>query len=148
MTRGKVPKSPRASSKAVSAAMRGNTSRHTRPELAARSLLFCLGYRYVLHSETLPGRPDIVFTRKRKVILVHGCFWHQHGSSRCTLRSFPRSNLAYWRPKLRRNSERDSQQLAALSALGWKVKVVWECEIGSRTALMASLRSFLGPPRS
>lgn len=148
MKRRKVPRSPHASSGAVSAAMRGNRSRHTRPEMAVRSLLFRLGYRYTLHSESLPGRPDIVFTRRRKAILVHGCFWHQHGSDRCRLRSFPRSNLAYWRPKLRRNSERDAQQCAALRALGWTVKVVWECEIQNRAGLVASLRSFLGPSRS
>src|SRR5690349_11581361 len=82
-----IPESPRASSDAVRAVMKGNRKRNTRPELALRRLVFGMGYRYRLHVHSLPGTPDIVFARRRKIIFVHGCFWHQHSSVTCPLQS-------------------------------------------------------------
>src|SRR5262245_12690978 len=126
--------------------MQANRSRDTRPELAVRRLLTELGYRYRLHARDLPGRPDIVFRGRRKVILVHGCFWHQHSSQRCTLQSHPVSNLAYWRPKLERNRKRDAEVEARLRAGGWRVLQVWECETAASERLIRRLSRFLGPP--
>lgn len=140
----KVPRSPPASSSVVAAVMRGNSRRRdTRPELAVRRLLTRMGYRYRLHQSHLPGRPDISFPGRRKVIFVHGCFWHQHASEHCTLKKYPRTNLEYWRPKLRRNVERDAENVAALRSQGWRVRVVWECETAQQSRLMATLKRFL-----
>jgi DNA mismatch endonuclease, patch repair protein len=141
-------RSPAASSAAVSAVMRGNKSRHTRPERAVRRLLFVLGYRYRLHLATLPGRPDVSFPGRKRAIFVHGCFWHQHSSEACPLRSHPKSNVAYWRPKLQRNVERDASQISALKDMGWKIHVVWECETINLPRLRRRLRQFLGPCRA
>lgn len=137
---------PEATSQAVRTVMRANRSTDTRPELAVRRVAFALGYRYRLHVRDLPGSPDLVFPGRRKAIFVHGCFWHQHTSASCPLRSRPRSNLQYWGPKLRRNTSRDSRQLAALRLQGWSVKVIWECETKSARHLATMLRRFLGTP--
>ena len=125
--------------------MQGNRGKNTKPEIALRRLIFGMGYRYRLHDPTLPGTPDIVFPRRRKVIFLHGCFWHQHNSDHCPLRSYPRSNLAYWKAKLQRNIERDETQSLALHACGWKAKIVWECELRSSATLKKTIRRFLGP---
>ena len=127
--------------------MRANRKRDTGPEMIVRRLLFSLGYRYRLHSCDLPGHPDIVFGTRRKVIFVHGCFWHQHKSGDCPLYSHPRSNLDYWRPKLRRNRERDVQHEAALRAKGWQVMVVWECDTKNTGRLAENLKRFLSGRR-
>src|SRR4051812_24588479 len=104
--------------------MQNIRSTNTGPELVLRRLLYTLGYRYRLHVRTLPGRPDIVFQSRRKVIFVHGCFWHQH--SACREGRIPSSRIEYWGPKLRMNQERDSAHCAQLEAEDWKVLVVWE----------------------
>jgi DNA mismatch endonuclease, patch repair protein len=141
-----VPRSPLPTTAAVRAVMRGNKSAHTRPETRTRKLLYHLGYRYRVHAKNLPGKPDICFPARRKVIFVHGCFWHQHSSPRCPLKAKPQSNLAYWSSKLDRNRQRDSAQRRALRRQEWAVLVVWECETRDARRLAPRLKRFLGPP--
>jgi DNA mismatch endonuclease (patch repair protein) len=114
-----------------------------RPEMIVRSLVHRLGYRFRLHSKDLPGKPDLVFPSRRAVIFVHGCFWHQHASGRCKIARVPKSNLGYWRPKLRRNVERDEKNRKKLRSLGWNMLVLWECSIPNRERLAARIRKFL-----
>ena len=118
----------------------------TKPEMAVRRLAHQLGYRFRLHRRDLPGTPDLVFPGRRKVIFVHGCFWHQHEA--CQLGGTPRTRAEYWGPKLRRNVERDAQNQAALATLGWATEIVWECESRSEERLECRLRAFLGPSAS
>jgi DNA mismatch endonuclease (patch repair protein) len=143
----RLPPVPLPSSPAVSAAMRGNRSRNTRPELAVRTLLFSLGYRYRVHAPHLPGRPDICFPSRRKAIFVHGCFWHQHMSKRCALRTRPKINPRYWNAKLRRNRERDEEICVAMKRLGWDTLIVWECETRHVEGLRRRVTRFLGSSR-
>ena len=125
--------------------MRRIKGKNTKPEMAVRSLVHRLGYRYRLHRLDLPGKPDLVFSRRRKIIFVHGCFWHGHEDPDCADgRRQPKSNLEYWLPKLARNKERDRIQAAEIVALGWSVMIVWECETRGRPRLTARLREFLG----
>lgn len=116
-------------------------SKNTGPELALRRLVFALGYRYRLHGNALPGKPDLVFAGKRKVIFVHGCFWHRHEGCRKT--TTPASNTDYWLPKFARTVARDSETLEALRAIGWSSLVVWECQLKDKDALAARLSEFL-----
>lgn len=113
----------------------------TAPEWAVRRILHALGFRYRVHFKGLPGKPDIVFTRKRKVIFVHGCFWHHH--LRCKRATIPATNVAYWRKKLAYNRARDAKHLAALRKAGWRSLVVWECETRQTEGLTRTLISFL-----
>ena len=106
--------------------MRRIQSKNTAPELALRSLVYSLGYRFRLHRKDLPGKPDLVFPGRRKVIFLHGCFWHQH--KECREGRMPGTRREYWAPKLARNVERDSASQMALESLGWSVYTVWECE--------------------
>jgi DNA mismatch endonuclease (patch repair protein) len=115
----------------------------TKPELAVRRLVHGMGYRYRLHGAGLPGRPDLVFPRRRKVIFVHGCFWHRHASARCALARLPKSRLDFWLPKLERNRERDIAARRKLAGQGWKSLVLWECEISKRVSLERKIRGFL-----
>ena len=101
-------------------------SKDTKPEVMVRCALHRLGYRFRLHRRDLPGTPDIVLPKHRTVILVHGCFWHQHNG--CRDARMPRTRQDYWSAKFQRNGERDTQIAAALEALGWRVLIVWECE--------------------
>ncbi len=142
-----LPLPPLPQSAAVSATMRGNRSRNTRPELAVRRFLFGLGYRYRLHRSDIPGCPDIAFLSRRKVVFVHGCFWHQHLSEKCPLQSHPKSNLYYWRAKLKRNQHRDTAITEKLRAMKWKVLIIWECETQDDLRFTVRLRNFLGQPR-
>jgi len=125
-----------------SANMRRIKGRDTNPELLVRRLAHAMGYRFRLHRKELPGKPDLVFGPHRKVIFVHGCFWHQHEG--CKVGRIPGSNVGYWVPKLRRNTERDAAARAALEALGWEILTIWDCETREESALRARLRSFLG----
>lgn len=126
--------------------MRRIRSTDMKPEWAVRRLLHSKGYRYRLHRYDLPGRPDIVFSRRRKIIFVHGCFWHQHDVSKCKLAHRPKSNTDYWFPKLARNRARDAYHLVALRDKGWDVFVLWECELKASPAIVwRRLRTFLGP---
>lgn len=117
-------------------------AKNTGPEMRVRRLAHALGYRYRLHQAGLPGKPDLVFRKRRAVIFVHGCFWHQHEG--CRLQRQPKSRLEYWLPKLARNIERDEEVRRKLEALGWDILVIWECEVRDREALSAILREFLG----
>jgi DNA mismatch endonuclease (patch repair protein) len=101
--------------------------RNTKPELAVRSLLHRLGYRFRLHVRDLPGRPDIVLSRHRLVVLVHGCFWHRH--SGCRFGYAPKTRVDFWRKKFEGNIRRDREVQLALKKIGWRVMVVWECEV-------------------
>jgi len=120
--------------------MRRIRSKDMRPELAVRSLVHRMGYRFRLHRKDLPGKPDMVFASRRKVIFVHGCYWHAHG---CKKAHTPKSNLSYWTPKLARNMERDEKNLKSLTTIGWKTFVIWECETADARALSARIREFL-----
>jgi DNA mismatch endonuclease (patch repair protein) len=111
--------------------MRAIRSKGMRPELTVRRLVHGMGYRYRLHRSDLPGTPDLVFPSRRKIILVHGCFWHAH---RCQCAHIPRSNVDYWGPKLRRNVARDAKALKELAGDGWSCLVIWECEIKASEA--------------
>jgi DNA mismatch endonuclease (patch repair protein) len=124
-----------------SANMRAIRSKNMQPELKVRSLVHKLGYRFRLHRKDLPGKPDLVFGPRRKVIFVHGCFWHSHN---CKTAHIPKSNLEYWGPKLERNKTRDGKNIEALQAEGWQALVVWECEAGDEIGLTNRLRTFLG----
>lgn len=117
-------------------------SKNTGPELIVRRMAFKLGYRYRLHGASLPGRPDMVFAARRKVIFVHGCFWHRH--ARCPRASLPKSRTEFWEEKFQDNVRRDRQARRELSRLGWKVLVVWECETTELDRLAKRLREFLG----
>ncbi len=123
----------------VMAAVKG---KNTKPEMIVRRLAHALGYRFRLHRKDLPGKPDLVFPGRRKAIFVHGCFWHGHDCARGSRQ--PRQNADYWRNKIERNVARDASSLAALTALGWQVLVIWECEMKDRDALADRLRAFLG----
>lgn len=120
-------------------------NKNTTPELSVRRFIFGLGYRYRLHSRNLPGRPDIVFPSRRKVIFVHGCFWHQHQS--CSEGRFPSTREHYWKPKLQRNVQRDREHEAELSALGWKTLTIWECELKASFPA-EKIKRFLGRSRA
>lgn len=114
--------------------------RDTHPELAIRKALHRRGYRYRLHAPNLPGRPDLVFSSRRKVIFVHGCFWHQHPG--CPNATQPKTRSEFWGPKLRRNVERDKEQRDELKKLGWSSMTVWECEI-TDPSVINRIESFL-----
>jgi len=125
-----------------SANMRRIRNTDTNPEVELRRLVHRLGYRFRLHRKDLPGRPDIVFPGRQKVIFMHGCFWHQHPG--CREGRMPGSRVDYWRPKLDRNQTRDAANQAQLEEQGWKVLVVWECELKDSKSLAKTLRRFLG----
>jgi DNA mismatch endonuclease, patch repair protein len=116
---------------------------NTKPELTVRALLYRLGFRYRLHGKGLPGQPDLVFASKRKVIFVHGCFWHRHQKRGCPLARLPKSRLDFWVPKLERNRVRDNQKQAKLKRLGWQVLVIWECELRGTDKLQSRIIAFL-----
>jgi DNA mismatch endonuclease (patch repair protein) len=116
-------------------------SRNTRPEKFVRSIAHRMGYRFRLHRGDLPGSPEIVFPRLKAVILVHGCFWHRH---QCAWgRKVPRSNAAYWARKFVRNKRRDARNQNDLKRVGWRVLVVWECQLGRPRELVSRLHRFL-----
>jgi DNA mismatch endonuclease (patch repair protein) len=124
-----------------SAIMRAVKSKNTRPELKVRRLLHRAGYRYRLHREDLPGKPDLVFPSRRKAIFIHGCFWHQHPGCRHADR--PSSNNEYWQKKLNRNMARDAAAQDALRIMGWQTFVVWECLLKEEVVLLKELKEFL-----
>ncbi|CAN7431659.1 very short patch repair endonuclease [Mesorhizobium sp. LjRoot246] len=118
--------------------------RDTKPEMVVRRLLHGMGYRYRLHRGDLPGKPDIVFGKRKKAIFIHGCFWHRHDDPACRLARLPKSRLDFWEPKLSANAERDALKQEALKRLGWNVLVVWECELRQSEQLENKLRQFVG----
>ena len=118
--------------------------RDSKPEILVRRLTHALGYRYRLHRPDLPGRPDLVFGPRRKVIFVHGCFWHRHPDPACKLARLPKSRQDFWRPKLEGNRARDERINGALSAMGWNVLEIWECETADAESLAKKIKGFLG----
>lgn len=120
-------------------------SKDTGPELAVRRLLHRLGYRFRVHRKDLPGKPDVVFMGRRKIVLVHGCFWHGHAT--CVDGRRPKSREEYWGPKIAGNIARDARHLAALEGAGWSVMTVWGCETQDEDALAERLQGFLGPKK-
>ena len=127
--------------------MRRIRSAGTAPEMAVRRLVHAMGYRYRLRKKDLPGKPDLVFSPKRKVIFVHGCFWHRHQDPACPIAREPKSNREYWVGKLNRNRQRDAEHEGALSETGWEALTVWECEIKSDSASVErKVREFLESP--
>ncbi len=130
-----------ASSEDLSAHMRRIRSKDTKPELKVRRLIHSMGIRYRLHRADLPGTPDLVFSSRKKVVFVYGCFWHQHD---CALgRKQPATNRDYWLPKLARNCERDEQAKQRLALQNWQVLVVWECETKDLESLKERIARFL-----
>lgn len=127
-----------------SAHMRNIRKRDTKPELVVRRIVHSLGYRFRLYRRDLPGTPDLTFPRLGKIVLVNGCFWHQHRG--CRLARLPRSRLDYWLPKLAKNSARDRSSRRQLRRLGWRVLVVWECETRDESRIRNRLLDFLGSP--
>lgn len=114
-----------------------------KPEMVVRRLTHAMGYRYRLHRKDLPGKPDLVFPNRRKVIFVHGCFWHQHADPACKIARRPQSNQDYWLPKLDRNVARDAEHKARLAELGWDVLVLWECEVEADGGIENRIQEFL-----
>jgi DNA mismatch endonuclease (patch repair protein) len=123
-----------------SALMSRIRSKNTNPEMAVRSILHRLGYRFRVHRKDLPGKPDIVLPRYRKIVLVHGCFWHGHT---CRLASKPKSNEGYWGPKIARNQRRDVENREALLKHGWQVLELWECEVRKLDGIEERLLEFM-----
>lgn len=115
----------------------------TKPEMIVRRLVHGMGYRYRLHDSRLPGSPDLVFRSRRKVIFVHGCFWHRHPAPSCKLARMPKSRQDFWGPKLEGNRERDERNRVALDREGWRQMVVWECECRHEEQLRNELQDFL-----
>jgi DNA mismatch endonuclease (patch repair protein) len=121
--------------------MQAVKSKNTAPEMVVRRLVFALGFRYRLHHKDLPGKPDLVFSGKRKGIFVHGCFWHGHDCARGA--RVPVHNRDYWINKIYRNRTRDKIVQTKLNALGWKSLIVWECELKKPVRLEKKLAKFL-----
>jgi DNA mismatch endonuclease (patch repair protein) len=122
--------------------MRRIHNKNTVPELAVRRLVWALGFHgYRIHRTDLPGKPDLAWIGRKLAIFVHGCFWHGHGCAEGIRK--PKSNQDYWIPKIERNRQRDTGNIAALQAMGWKVLVVWECEIKNKQFLSNKFQDFL-----
>jgi DNA mismatch endonuclease (patch repair protein) len=121
--------------------MQAVKSKDTAPEMTVRRLAHGMGYRFRLHRKDLPGKPDLVFPRLHKALFVHGCFWHGHDCARGS--RVPKANSDYWRTKIRRNSARDVANAAALRTAGWRVAVIWECELKEPARVRRLLLRFL-----
>jgi len=115
--------------------------KNMKPEVAVRKLVHGLGYRYRLHKKDLPGTPDMVFKSKKKVIFVHGCFWHRHDN--CKLARLPKSRLDFWKTKLEGNKKRDEENQKRLNEMGWEYLVIWECEVKDKQNMRDKIQSFL-----
>ena len=116
-------------------------SQDTAPEKAVRSVIHHMGFRFRLHQKSLPGSPDIVLARHKKVVFVHGCFWHQHEG--CPSATRPKSNQGFWNTKLDENVQRDKSTQSLLDQMGWKCLVVWECDLANYDGLVGKLKMFL-----
>lgn len=121
--------------------MRAVKGTDTGPEMLVRRIAFNMGYRYRLHRADLPGKPDLVFVQRRKVIFVHGCFWHGHSCPRGVRQ--PKQNAEYWLAKITGNRVRDKANLSALKKLGWKTLVIWECELKKPADVKHHIANFL-----
>jgi len=120
--------------------MRSVGTANTGPEMAVRRALHRRGFRYSLHRRDLPGSPDIVFPSRRKILFVHGCFWHGHS---CSWGNLPKSRIEYWQPKIEANRKRDARNVKDLKADGWAVLVVWQCELRDKPAAIDKIVRFL-----
>ena len=116
----------------------------TKPEMIVRRFLHAQGLRYRLHDKSLSGTPDIVFPSRRVAVAVKGCFWHRHDDPSCKLARLPKSRLEFWIPKLEANRTRDLAQEARLSEAGWKLLVIWECEVSNHEALKRLMTGIRG----
>lgn len=119
-------------------------AKDTKPEMIVRRLAHSLGYRFRLHRKDLPGKPDLVFSGRKAVILVHGCFWHRHRDAACKLARLPKSRLDFWYPKLEQNAARDQRNEAEFKRMGWRVLTIWECQVKDLDALGHRIQDFLG----
>ena len=119
-------------------------SKGTKPEMAVRRALHRLGYRYRLHRKDLPGRPDLTFVSRKKVLFINGCFWHLHPG--CSRARIPVSNQEFWTRKLQRNRSRDADNIASLRKLGWDTMTVWQCELRDLDSALNRIVLFLGQP--
>lgn len=128
-----------------SAMMRSVKGKNTKPEMVVRRLLHAAGYRFRTNCSEITGTPDLVFTKRKKVIFIHGCFWHRHQG--CSRSSTPKTNVSFWETKFRRNKERDEVVRSSLQDDGWTVLIVWECEVKKVESLLERLRHFLGPTK-
>ena len=118
--------------------------RDTKPEMVVRKIAHRLGFRFRLHRRDLPGCPDIVFPRYRAVIMVHGCFWHRHPS--CKYAYSPKTRVQFWQDKFESNLVRDRRNETALRELGWRVLVIWECDMKDLEVVAARIKAHLGVP--
>jgi DNA mismatch endonuclease, patch repair protein len=118
-------------------------AKNTGPEITVRKLVHGLGYRYRLHGRLIPGKPDLVFAGRKKVIFVHGCFWHRHSDKACKLARMPKSRLEFWVPKLEKNRLRDERIGKELADQGWQSLTLWECQLADIAAVSEEVRSFL-----
>lgn len=125
--------------------MSGIQGKNTKPELLVRKYLHSKGLRFRLHAKDLPGKPDLVFPKYKAVVFVHGCFWHRHPG--CKYATKPQTRTEFWNHKLSENVRRDSYQVAALEGLGWRVFVVWECELQEDSSRLESLFSDISQKR-
>lgn len=116
-------------------------SKDTKPELKVRSMVHRLGYRFRLHKNDLPGKPDLVFKSRKKIIFVHGCFWHGHSCKRGDRK--PKTNAAYWLNKISKNKERDKNTQNLLKSMGWKTLTVWECQLKDEVKTADRIIKFL-----
>ena len=116
-------------------------SKDTSPEMTVRRLVYGMGYRYRLHDKRLPGKPDLVFFGRRKVIFVNGCFWHGHDG--CRYARLPKTRVAFWKTKIEKNRARDDEIASVLRADGWKVLTLWQCEIKNIEELESKLYGFI-----
>ncbi len=116
-------------------------AKNTKPEIIVRSLLHSLGYRFRIHSEKLPGHPDIVLPKYKTIIFVHGCFWHRH--KKCKYAYTPKTRTEFWNKKFSGNIRRDREVQCELKQLGWRVLIIWECEISDKTKLTRRIRKAL-----
>ena len=116
----------------------------TRPEMFVRRALHAKGYRFRIHVPDLPGKPDLVFSKRRAAIFIHGCFWHRHGCSRTYM---PKTNVTFWQTKFTANVKRDRRHEEALVSAGWRVLIVWECAVTRDGAFLGPIVAFLDPPR-
>ncbi|MBN1902753.1 DNA mismatch endonuclease Vsr [Candidatus Sumerlaeota bacterium] len=121
--------------------MQSVKSEDTKPEIKIRKLIFSLGYRYRLHRKDLPGKPDIVFPSRKKIIFVHGCFWHGHNCR--SGQNQPKTNQKYWKAKIRKNVKRDFKNIENLKQLGWNPLIIWECEIKDAKRIKKRIKIFL-----
>lgn len=118
-------------------------SKGTKPELQIRKIARACGQKFELHASDLPGKPDLVFRRRKRVIFVHGCYWHRHPDPRCALARLPKSKLRFWIPKLTENRRRDLRNIYKLRRLGWHVSVIWECQLKDPNLLVGRIKRFL-----